>query len=49
MYENFKKSIYGLKQGYKSFNIRFNETIIEYGFTQDKYELYEYKKVSGYY
>ena len=39
-------SIYGLKQASRSWNIRFNETIKEFDFSQNMDEPYVYKKVS---
>ena len=42
-----QKSIYGLKQASRSWNIRFDETIKEFGFSQNRDEAYVYKKVSG--
>ena len=41
------RSIYGLKQASRSWNIRFNETIKEFGFSQNANEPCVYKKVSG--
>ena len=41
------KSIYGLKQASRSWNIRFNETIKEFRFSQTKDESCVYKKDSG--
>ena len=42
-----QRSIYGLKQASRSFNMRFNETIKEFGFSQNSDEPYVYKKDSG--
>ena len=42
-----QKSIYGLKQASKSWNIRFDETIKEFGFSPNQDEACVYKKVSG--
>ena len=41
------KSIYGLKQAYWSWNISFNEVIMESDFIQNKDEPSATKKVSG--
>jgi hypothetical protein len=41
------KSIYGLKQGSRSWNLRFDEVIKEFGFIKNLEEPYIYKKVSG--
>ena len=35
-----QRSIYGLKQAYRSWNIRFDETIKESGFSQNSNEVY---------
>ena len=43
----FQKSIYGLKQESRSWNIRFNEAIKSYGFIQNEDEPCVYKKISG--
>ena len=43
----FQRSIYGLKQASKSWNIRFDETIKEFGFSQNLDEPCVYKKTSG--
>ena len=40
-------SIYGLKQAFRSWNIRFDETVKEFGFSQNLDEPYVYKKTSG--
>ena len=40
-------SIYGLKQASRSWNIRFDETIKEFDFSQNLDETYVYKKTSG--
>ena len=42
-----QKSIYELKQASKSWSIRFDETIKEFGFSQNQDEACVYKKVSG--
>ena len=42
-----QRSIYGLKQASRSWNIRFDETIKEFGFIQNKDEPCVYKKASG--
>ena len=42
-----QKSIYGWKQACRSWNIRFDETIKEFGFSQNPNEACVYKKVSG--
>ena len=42
-----QRSIYGLKQASRSWNIRFNETIKEFGFSQNQDEAFVYKKVIG--
>ena len=42
-----QKPIYGLKQASRSWNIRFDETIKEFGFSQNQDEACVYKKVSG--
>ena len=42
-----KKSIYGLKQASRSWNIRFDETIKSYGFIQNVDEPCVYKKIDG--
>ena len=42
-----QRSIYGLKQAPRSWNIRFDETIKEFGFSQKSDEPYVYKKSSG--
>ena len=46
-YASFKKSIYGLKQASRSWNIQFDETIKEFGFSQNRDEACVCKKVSG--
>ena len=40
------KSIYGLKQAFRSWNIRFDEAIRSYDFIKNEDEPYVYKKVS---
>ena len=42
-----QRSIYGLKQASRSWNLRFNEVIKEFGFVQNKEESCIYKKLSG--
>ena len=42
-----QRSIYGLKQASRSWNIRFDETVKEFGFSQNMDEPCVYKKVSG--
>ena len=42
-----QRSIYGLVQASRSWNIRFDELIKAYGFIQTCGEAYIYKKVSG--
>ena len=42
-----QRSIYGLKQASRSWNIRFDETIKEFGFSQNMDDPCVYKKVSG--
>ena len=42
-----QKSIYGLKQASRSWNIRFDETVKTFGFIQNVYEPCVYKKTSG--
>ena len=42
-----QRSIYGLKQASRSWNIRFDETINAFGFSQNVDEPCVYKKVSG--
>ena len=42
-----KRSIYGLKQASRSWNIHFDETIKEFGFSQNEDEPCVYKKTSG--
>ena len=41
-----KKSIYGLKQDSRSWNIRFDVTVKEFGFIKNMDEPYVYKKTS---
>ena len=43
------KSIYGLKQASRSWNIRFDQKIKEFGFIKNEYEPCVYKKASGSY
>src|SRR3954453_17841975 len=42
-----QRSIYGLKQASRSWNLRFDEVIIGFGFVQNYKEACVYKKVSG--
>ena len=42
-----QRSIYGLRQAFRSWNIRFNETIKEFDFSQIADEACVYKKVRG--
>ncbi|VFQ86104.1 unnamed protein product [Cuscuta campestris] len=42
-----QRSIYGLKQASRSWNIRFHETVIGFGFERNSDESCVYKKVSG--
>ena len=42
-----QRSIYGLKQASRSWNLRFDEVIEEFGFVQTYGEACIYKKVSG--
>ena len=42
-----KKSIYGLKQASRSWNIRFDKTIKEFDFIKNEDEPCVYKKTSG--
>jgi len=42
-----RKSIYGLKQATRSWNLRFDEVVKSFGFSQNKEEAYVYKKASG--
>ena len=42
-----RRSIYGLKQASRRWNIRFDQTIKEFGFIQNEDESCVYKKVSG--
>ena len=42
-----QRSIYGLKQTSRSWNIRFDETVKEFGFSQNMDEPCVYKKVNG--
>jgi len=42
-----QRSIYGLKQASRSWNLRFNETVQEYGFIKNEDEPCVYMKVSG--
>ena len=44
---NLQRCIYGLKQASRSHNIRFNETIKEFGFSRNADETCMYKEVSG--
>ena len=42
-----QRSIYGLKQASRSWNLRFDEAIKVFGFIKNEDEPYVYKKVSG--
>ena len=42
-----KKSIYGLKQTSRSWNIRFDQAVKSFGFLQNPYEPYVYKQCEG--
>ena len=42
-----QRSIYGLKQAFRSWNLRFNDAIKEFGFIKNEDEPCVYKKVSG--
>ena len=42
-----QRSIYGLKQASRSWNLRFDETVKEFGFIKNSEEACVYKKVSG--
>ena len=42
-----QRSIYGLKQASRSWNLRFDEVIKAFGFVQNFFEPCIYKKVSG--
>ena len=42
-----QKSIYGLKQAFRSWNIRFDEVVKSFGFIKSDYESCLYKKFSG--
>ena len=42
-----KRSIYGLKQASRSWNLRFDEVVKSFGFIQNGEEAFVYKKVSG--
>ena len=42
-----QRSIYGLKQASRSWNLRFDEAIKEFDFIKNEYEPCVYKKVSG--
>ena len=42
-----QKSIYGLKQASKSWNLRFDETVKQFGFIKNEDEPCVYKKISG--
>nr|AAB36242.1 retrotransposon peptide {Ty1-copia retrotransposon element, clone Fab 86} [Vicia faba, leaves, Peptide Transposon Partial, 76 aa] [Vicia faba] len=44
---NLQRSIYGLKQASRSWNLHFDETVKQYGFIKKEYEPCFYKKVSG--
>ena len=42
-----QRSIYGLKQASRSWNLRFDEVVKEFGFMKNEDEPCVYKKVSG--
>src|SRR4051795_3359709 len=42
-----ERSIYGLKQASRRWNICFNEKVKEYGFSKSEYESFVYVKASG--
>ena len=42
-----QRSIYGLKQASRSWNLRFDEAVKEFGFIKNEDEPCVYKKVSG--
>ncbi|KAL0449556.1 UNVERIFIED_CONTAM: hypothetical protein Slati_1512000 [Sesamum latifolium] len=42
-----QRSIYGLKQAFRSWTTHFNEVIRGYGFIKNDYDPYIYKKISG--
>ena len=42
-----QRSIYGLKQASRSWNLRFDEAVKEFGFMKNEDEPYVYKKVNG--
>ena len=42
-----QRSIYGLKQASRSWNLRFDETVTKYGFIKNEDEPCVYKRVSG--
>ena len=42
-----KKSIYGLKQASRSWNLRFDESVKEFGFLRNEEESCVYKNLSG--
>ena len=44
---NLQRSIYGLKQDSRSWNLRFNDAIKKFGFIKNEDEPCVYKKVSG--
>ena len=44
---NLQISIYGLKQASRSWNLRFDEAVKEFGFMKNEDEPCVYKKVSG--
>ena len=46
-YGSFKKSIYGLKQASRSWNIRFDEVVQGFGFIKNEEEVCVYKKERG--
>ena len=46
-FASFKRSIYGLKQASRSWNLGFDEAVKEFGFIKNEDEPCVYKKVSG--
>ena len=44
---NLQRSIYGLKQASRNWNLRFDEVVKEFGFIKNEDEPCVYKKVSG--
>ncbi len=46
-FKSFQRSIYGLKQASRSWNLHFDEAVKEFGFIKNEDEPCVYKKVSG--